>query len=72
MPVRSPECKVPLPKGWPRRVRSAVIRTICLARFALTVAHGGAAKALDARNRLQQDNDRLRCELNLLREECRI
>ena len=72
MPVRPPECKVPLPKGWPRRVRSVVIRTICLARFALTVARGRIAKALDARVRLQQDNERLRCELNLLHEESRI
>jgi len=72
MPVRRPEGKVPLPKGWPRQVRSAVIRTICLARFALTVACGRVAKALDARVRLQQDNERLRCELNLLHEESRI
>ena len=43
-----------LPKRWPRRVRSAVIHTISLARFALTVARGGAAEALDARVRLNR------------------
>jgi hypothetical protein len=31
-----------LPKGWPRRVRSAAIHAIALARLALTTARGQA------------------------------
>ena len=29
---------LPLPKGWPRRVRSAAVHAIALARLALTTA----------------------------------
>ncbi len=36
---------LPLPKGWPRRVRSAVVHAIALARLALTTARGQAGKA---------------------------
>ena len=34
-----------LPKGWPRRVRSAAIQAIALARLALTTARRQARKA---------------------------
>lgn len=30
--------RIPLPKGWPNRTRSAVIHAICLAHFSLTFA----------------------------------
>ncbi len=33
---------LPLPKGWPRRVRSAAVHAIALARLALTTAGGQA------------------------------
>ncbi len=36
---------LPLPKHWPRRVRSAAIHAIALARLALTTARGKAGKA---------------------------
>ena len=63
---------LPLPKSWPRRVRSAVIRTISLAQISLTHARSVAANSVNARIRLKQDNDRLRQEILLLREESRI
>ena len=34
-----------LPKGWPRRIRSAAVHAIALARLAVTTARGQAGKA---------------------------
>src|SRR5262245_24188779 len=62
----------PLPKSWPRRVRSAVIHTISLARASATHAHSVAENHYDARIRLQAENERLKGEIHLLREEVRI
>ena len=63
---------IPLPKGWPRRVRSAVIHAISLAHYSLTATRSWAANSLNARVQLKQENDRLRQELALLLEELRI
>jgi len=63
---------LPLPKGWPRRLRSAVIQAISLAQFSLTAARGLAANSWNARIRLKQENDRLRQEIALFTEEMRI
>ena len=62
----------PLPKRWPRRVRSAVLHPVSLAQCSLTAARGWAANSYDARLRLKQENDRLRQEISLLKEEMRI
>ena len=59
-----------LPRGWPRRVRSAVLHAISLARLAVTSARG--SDRTQRRTRLHQANDRLRQEVALLREELRI
>ena len=40
-----PHFPLPLPTGWPRRVRSADIHAIALAQLALTTARGQAGKA---------------------------
>ncbi len=53
-------------------MRSGAIHAISLARFSLTAARGHAAHAWDARVRLAEENDRLRQEIALLREELRI
>ena len=63
---------VPLPRGWPRRVRSAVIHTISLARASATHTRSLAENHYDARIRFQAENERLRSEIHLLREEIRI
>jgi transcriptional regulator with XRE-family HTH domain len=63
---------IPLPKGWPRRVQSAVIQVISLAHFSLVTTRSWAANSWNARVRLKRDNQRLRQELSLLREEARI
>jgi len=68
----TPPSRIPLPKGWPKRVKSAVIHAISLAHFSLTSTHSWAANSRNARIRLKTENDRLRQELALLREEMRI
>ena len=66
------ETRIPLPKGWPRSIRSAVIHTIALAQFSLTHTRSWAANSWNARIRLKQENDRLRQEVTILIEEMRI
>ena len=63
---------LPLPGGWPRRVRSAAVHAISLADFALTTALGWAAQSLNPRLRVRAELERLRNEISLLREEIRI
>ena len=63
---------LPLPRGWPRRVRSAAVHAISLANFALPKPLSWAADSLNPRLRLQVELERLRWEISLLREEIRI
>jgi transposase-like protein len=72
MPGEPSRPTIPLPKQWPSQVRSGVLHAISLAHFTLTFTRSWAANSLNARIRLKQDNDRLRQELALLREEMRI
>ena len=64
--------RLPLPKGWPERVRSAVLNAISLAHFSIVYTRSWAANNRNARIRLKQRNDRLRQEVALLTEELRI
>jgi len=64
--------RIPLPRQWPKRVRSGVLHAISLAHFSLTFTRGWAANGFNARIRLKAENDRLRQELTLLQEEMRI
>ena len=68
----TPPPRIPLPRGWFRRVRSAVIHAISLANFSLTSTRSWAANSWNARIRLKSVNERLRRELALLQEEMRI
>jgi hypothetical protein len=61
-----------LPKGWPKRVRSAVIHAMSLAHATLTTSRGWAANHWNKRFRLKIENERLRQEVALLEEEIRI
>src|SRR5262245_50888880 len=63
---------LPLPHGWSRRVRSAVVQVISLARTSLALTHGWASDSLNPELRQQAEVDRLRQEAQLLREEIRI
>ncbi len=62
----------PLPSGWAKNVKFAVLYVISLAHYAITYARGWAANSINARVRLAADNDRLKQEIQLLREELRI
>ena len=72
MRVGSVDRRMPLPRNWPRRVRSAVVHAVSMANAAFTISRSGAEHSYDARLRAQADNDRLRREVALLREELRI
>jgi hypothetical protein len=61
-----------LPKGWPKRVRSAVVHAMSLAHATLTTSRGWAANHWNNRFRLKIENERLRQEVALLEEEIRI
>ncbi len=63
---------IPLPKGWSRHVRSAIIHAASMATIAFTHAVACAANHSDARIRAQAEIDRLKCEIDLLVEETRI
>ncbi len=69
-PPRSPTAM--LPAGWPASVKSAVIHAIALAHYAIVYTRGWAADSVNARVRLRAENQRLRDEVALLREEVRI
>jgi len=62
---------VPLPRGWPHRVRSAVIQVISLAGASMAAARGWAADSMNRSLRDRAEADRLEQEIHLLREEVR-
>ena len=66
--ARQPHILLPLPKGWPRRVRSAAIHAIALARLALTTARGQSNSGDPGSGRIA----RLTEELLVIKEELRI
>jgi len=72
MLVNSQRPRVPMPKGWTASVKSAVLRVIGLAQLTIAYARGWAADSINTRVRLKAENDRLRQEVALLREEMRI
>ena len=61
-----------LPKGWPRRVRLAVVNAISMSNVVFAVTRSHAENHFNARVRIQAENDRLRREVALLAEELRI
>ena len=63
---------IPLPSGWAKNVKSAVLHVVSLAHYAIVAARGWAANSINARVRLAADNDRLNQDSQLLREELRI
>ncbi len=49
--------EISLPRGWPRRVKSAMLHVISLAQFALAYTRGWAVNSQVARVRLKAAND---------------
>ena len=64
--------QIPLPKGWKKQVRSAVLHVLSLAQYAAAYTRGWAADSVNTRVRLKAELDRANQELLLLREEIRI
>ncbi len=64
--------RIPLPAGWPRHARSAMLHVISLAQFALAYTRGWAVNCQVARVRLKAENDRLKQQTAWLTEEIRI
>jgi len=62
----------PLPRGWPRRVRSAVVQVVSLARTSLALTQGWASESMNGQLRRRAEGDHLQQEIQLLREEIRI
>ncbi len=63
------EKTIPLPKGWTKRVKSAVIQSVSLAATALSLAYGRNSSSKSARNQLATELDRATAEIALLKEE---
>ena len=63
---------IPLPRGWPGRVRSAVIQVISLAGASMAATRGWAADSMNSSLLERAEADRLEQEIHLLREEIRI
>jgi transposase-like protein len=63
---------IPVPRGWPAVVRSALIHAVSLARAAVIEARSGFENSPLARARLAAEISALRAENALLREELRI
>lgn len=72
MAKQANQSRIPLPHGWPQRVKSAMLHVISLAQFALAYTRGWAANSQIARVRLKAENDQLRQHAALLTEEIRI
>ena len=72
MPAKQAYPRIPLPKNWHSHVKSAVLHTISLAHFTIVHARGMAADHVRRHVRLAAQNERLRDECELLREEIRI
>ncbi len=64
--------RLPLPKNWPRGVKTAVVHVIALARVAIVHARRLVLDSPNARTRLDGDLQRAMDELSLLEEELRI
>ncbi len=64
--------RIPLPRGWPRSVKSGMMHVISLAHCAMAYTRSWAANGRNGRMRLKAENDQLRQELALLAEENRI
>jgi transcriptional regulator with XRE-family HTH domain len=63
---------IPLPRHWPRRVRSAIVHAVSMADVAFTATRANVENHFDERIRVQAENDCLRRQVSLLEEELRI
>ncbi len=64
--------RITLPRGWPGRVKSAMLHVISLAQYATAFTRSWAVNSSIARVQLKVENDRLRQCVALLTEEIRV
>ncbi len=64
--------KIPLPRGWSRRAKSAILHILALSHYTFTAMLARAANQRNRRARLQAEIERLSHEIALLQEELRI
>ena len=64
--------RIPLPRGWRRHTKAAVVQILALSHFTFTAMVARAAKSRSRRARLLAEIDHLSHELALLQEELRI
>ncbi len=72
MAKRANPLRMPLPRGWCHRVKSAMLHVISLAQYAMAYTRSWAANCQIARIRLKAENDQLRQHVELLSKELRI
>ena len=57
---RTNPVRIPLPRGWPHSVKSAMLHVISLAQFGMAYTPGWAVSTPIARMRLKAENEQLR------------
>ena len=72
MPAKPSSLEIPLPRGWPSRVKSAILHVISLAQFTLAYTRGWAVNSPISRIRLKAELDRAHQENAQLHEQLRI
>ena len=72
MAAKRARSRVPLPKGWRGRLKSAALHALSLARYSVLHAYSPAADHAQPRVRLSSQLEKLREECAQLREEIRI
>jgi transposase len=65
-------CTIPLPRSWPDHVKSAFLCALGMAHLGMAYVRGWCANSPVTQVGLAADNERLRAEVELLREELRI
>jgi hypothetical protein len=61
--------RIPIPRGWNRRAKSAIIHILALSHYTFTVLVARAANDRNRRTRIRAEIDRLEHEIALLQEE---
>ncbi len=64
--------KIPIPRGWNRRAKSAILHILALSHYTFTVMVARASNDRHRRTRVQAQIDRRDREIALFQEELRI
>ncbi len=64
--------KLPIPSGWNQRIQSAILQAISLSRHCFVTIVARMANSPKDADRILAENERLRHEVESLREELRL